>query len=112
MNKNNNASIIEKMIEDFKDRTPYFKDKNDPYTFLFFMIKNKYFNQLDLNEIQNINDINRNLIFNDHYELIETDPINAILKTIDDDNEDVVLLKVNSNTNCTQDEIIADLTKM
>ena len=112
MNKNNNASIIEKMIEDFKDRTPYFKDKSDPYTFLFFMIKNKYFNQLDLNEIQNINDINRNLIFNDHYELIETDPINAILKTIDDDNEDVVLFKVNSNTNCTQDEIIADLTKM
>ena len=112
MNKNNNASIISKMIEDFKDHTPYFKGKDDPYTFLFFMIKNKYFNQLELNDQQNINDINRNLIFNDQYELIANDPINAILKTVDDNNEDVVLFKVNTSSNCTQDEILADLIKI
>ncbi|MBO6073361.1 hypothetical protein J6P59_07225, partial [bacterium] len=89
-----------------------FKGKDDPYTFLFFMIKNKYFNQLELNDQQNINDINRNLILNDQYELIVNDPINAILKTVDDNNEDVVLFKVNTSSNCTQDEILADLIKM
>ena len=112
MNENNNASFIAKMIEDFKDHTPYFKGKDDPYTFLFFMIKNKYFNQLELNDQQNINDINRNLIFNDQYELIANDPINAILKTVDDNNEDVVLFKVNTSSNCTQDEILADIVNM
>lgn len=112
MNKNNNASIIAKMIEDFKDHTPYFKGKDDPYTFLFFMIKNKYFNQLELNDQQNINDINRNLVFNDQYELIANDPINAILKTVDDNNEDVMLFKVNTSSNCTQDEILADIINM
>ena len=104
----NLTSAIDKMVENFKNEVPFFKQKTDCIAFMSMMIGIKYL-PFKINSEEIAKEVADDIITDK-----KESPFNFILssQSVEEDKTDLNFGKCNYNENCTQEQIKGDIKKM